>query len=398
VAKTSANSGGATLLDEPRTGFYRPAGDPETDARLPRADRSASDGEDDAGEPFLRARRRVPVRRGVLPPWARTRWGRIGLIAGGVVVVGLCVGTVVATRSFLDHDPRFRIDSSASIQTVGNSQLTRDDLLSVFGSDIGRNLFYVPLSQRRAELERFSWVEHATVMRVLPNQLRVSVTERTPIAFVQVHGKIALADAAGVILDMSPQEIAAKHFSFPVVSGINPNDPLSVRGARMALYQRFLRELDGSGEKISAHLSEVDLSDPEDVRATVPANGTDLQLQFGQDDFLTRWRNYEAHVGQWRAQYPKLAAVDLRYEHEVVLKMTPDPAAAEGAPPAKQAAPKAVAAKPASLKLAALKPTVAPKKTAAAKAKPVVKARAQSAHAQAGNAKPAAKRAVRSVQ
>jgi cell division protein FtsQ len=388
VAKTSANSGGATLLDEPRTGFYRPAGDPETDARLPRADRSASDGEDGADEPFLRARRRVPVRRGLLPPWARTRWGRIGLIAGGLAVVGLCVGTVVATRNFLDHDPRFRIDSSASIQTVGNSQLTRDDLLSVFGSDIGRNLFYVPLSQRRAELERFSWVEHATVMRVLPNQLRVSVTERTPIAFVQVHGKIALADGAGVILDMTPQEIAAKHFSFPVVSGINPNDPLSVRGARMELYQRFLHELDGSGEKISAQLSEVDLSDPEDVRATVPANGTDLQLQFGQDDFLARWRNYEAHVGQWRAQYPKLAAVDLRYEHEVVLKMTPDPAATANA----------VGAKPAALKPAALKTTVAPKKTVAAKAKPVVKAHAQSAHAQAGHAQAAAKRAGRSAQ
>jgi cell division protein FtsQ len=281
----------------------------------------------------------------------------LGLIAGGVVVVGLCVGTVVATRNFLDHDPRFRIDSSAFIQTVGNSQLTRDDLLSVFGSDIGRNLFYVPLSQRRAELERFSWVEHATVMRVLPNQLRVAVTERTPIAFVQVKGKIELADAAGVILDMSPQEIAAKHFSFPVVSGINPEDPLSVRGARMALYQRFLRGLDSSGEKISAQLSEVDLSDPEDVRATVPANGTDLQLQFGQDDFLARWRNYAAHVSQWRAQYPRLAAVDLRYEHEVVLKMAPDAAAAaDTANAANPSAPKtaaATAAKPASAKPAA---------------------------------------------
>jgi cell division protein FtsQ len=60
----------------------------------------------------------------------------------------------------------------------------------------------------------------------------------------------------------------------------------------------------------------------------VPSNGTDLQLQFGQEDFLARWRNYETHIAQWRQQYPKLAAVDLRYEHEVVLKMTPDVAAA----------------------------------------------------------------------
>jgi cell division protein FtsQ len=107
-----------------------------------------------------------------------------------------------------------------------------------------------------------------------------------------------------------------------------------MRAARMEVYQRFLSELDAGGEKISGQLSEIDLSDPEDVRAMVPSNGTDLQLQFGQEDFLARWRNYETHIAQWRQQYPKLAAVDLRYEHEVVLKMTPDVAAPTAAPAA----------------------------------------------------------------
>src|SRR5581483_1846037 len=94
------------------------------------------------------------------------------------------------------------------------------------------------------------------------------------------------------------------------------------RGARMALFQRFIGELDSTGEHFSTQLSEVDLSDPEDVRATVPASGTDLLLHFGQENFLERWRNYQAHIGQWRTQYPQLASVDLRYEREVVLKMT----------------------------------------------------------------------------
>jgi len=237
----------------------------------------------------------------------------------------------MAARNFLDTDPRFRIDSADSIQTVGNSQLSRYDLLAVFGSDIGRNLFFVPLAARRAELERYPWVQRATVMRILPNQLRVEVAERTPIAFVNVGGRIELADAAGVILNMSPQEIAAKHYSFPVVRGINPGDPISVRGARMAIYQRFLRDLDSGGEKVSTQLSEVNLSDPEDVRATVPAGASDMELQFGQENFLARWRNYVAHIAQWRAQYPNLAGVDLRYDHEVVLKMAHNAATAPSA-------------------------------------------------------------------
>ena len=330
MAKTSGNSGGLSVLDEPRTEYYRPEAGQDAEPKSARSSRAIPEAESEEGEPFLRSRRRVPVRQGFLPPWAKTRWGKIVLAAGTLTALAAGLTLAMVTRNFLDQDPRFRIDSSADIQTVGNSQLSRYDLLSVFGSDIGRNLFFVPLTSRRAELERFPWVQRATVMRVLPNQLRVEVTERTPVAFVEVNGRIELADGAGVILNMSPQEIAAKHYSFPVVLGINPGDPLSVRSARMQIYQRFLREVDAGGEKVSAQLSEVNLSDPEDVRATVTTNGSSLELQFGQEDFLARWQNYQAHIAQWRAQYPKLTAVDLRYEHEVVLKMAHD----EGAGPA----------------------------------------------------------------
>ena len=321
MAKSNANSRGATLLDEPDGEFLRPAAQ-SGEAKPPRPVRAASDEEADTGEPFLRSRRRVPVRKGPLPAWAKTRWGRLLFLGLVVMAVGAVAAVVLATRNFFEHDPRFRIESASSIQILGNSQLSRADLLSVFGADLGRNIFLVPLARRRTELEQIPWVETATVMRLLPNQIRIGVKERTPIAFVQVNGRIELADAAGVVLDMSPQQMAVKHYAFPVVAGINPGDPLSVRGARMALFQRFIGELDSTGEHFSTQLSEVDLSDPEDVRATVPASGTDLLLHFGQENFLERWRNYQAHIGQWRTQYPQLASVDLRYEREVVLKMT----------------------------------------------------------------------------
>jgi len=196
-------------------------------------------------------------------------------------------------------------------------------------------------------LEQIPWVEHATVMRLLPNQLRVAVRERTPIAFVRIGDQIKLVDEAGVILDMPTAMMAAKHFSFPVVTGIRPGDPLSTRTPRMHLYQRFIAELDASGEKISSQLSEVDLSDPEDVRTTVPARGSDLLLHFGDENFLARYRVYQTHLAEWEQQYPHLAAVDLRYDGQVVLKMADGAAAqadqqgapADNAPPSASAKP-----------------------------------------------------------
>ncbi|MGC1360725.1 MAG: FtsQ-type POTRA domain-containing protein [Silvibacterium sp.] len=307
----------------------------------------------DSGD--VRIRRRVPVRKGVLPTWTKTRWGRIAALTLVVAAIVAVAAAALAVRHFFDHDPRFRIDSSDSVQTVGNSQLTRDDLLSVFGSDIGRNIFYIPLAQRRAELEQIPWVERATIMRILPNQLRVTVRERTPVAFVRIGDRVKLVDAAGVILDMPPVMMAAKHYSFPVVTGINLGDPLSIRGHRMQLYQKFVAALDSSGEHLSSNLSEVDLSDPEDVRVTLPVKSSDLLLHFGNANFLARYRIYQSHRSEWEQQYPQLESVDLRYDSEVVLKMAGDaPADSNGqtagasaaapAPPIKQVAAKKHAA------------------------------------------------------
>jgi cell division protein FtsQ len=269
----------------------------------------------------VRVRRRLPVRKGRIPAWMKTRWGRIGALTLLLIVLAAIVSAALAVQSFLNRDPRFRIDTSDSIQTAGNSQLTRDELLSVFGADIGRNIFYVPLSERRHELEQIPWVEHATVMRILPNQLRVAVRERTPVAFVRVGDQVKLIDGTGVFLEMPPAMVAARHFSFPVVTGVKPSDTPAARARRMELYQRFVAALDSSGEHFSSNLSEVDLSDPEDVRVTVPAKSSDLLLHFGESNFLARYRIYQLHLSEWEQQYPQLAAVDLRYDSEVVLKM-----------------------------------------------------------------------------
>jgi cell division protein FtsQ len=274
---------------------------------------------DDDDEPFLRSSRRVAVRRSLFP---RSLWGRTGLALGAVVVAGGLAWLGLTIRNFAAHDPRFRIDSSDNIQILGNSEVTKAELLSVFGGDMGRNVFFIPLSQRRSELaQRLPWVETATVMRLLPDQLRVAVVERTPAAFVRQGNEIGLVDHTGVLLPMEAKMLAAKHYSFPVVTGIASTDALSTRALRMKIYQRFLAELDSGGEKLSSQLSEVDLSDPEDVRALVPSDGSELLLHLGDQDFLARWNNYRQHLAEWKAQYPRLASVDLRYERQVVLEM-----------------------------------------------------------------------------
>jgi cell division protein FtsQ len=251
-------------------------------------------------------------------------------VAAAIALGGLFL-LAILIRNFFRDDPRFRIATSSSIQIMGNSQVTRPELLSVFGSDLGRNIFFIPLQQRRAALEQLPWVEHATVMRLLPDQLRIAIVERTPVAFVRQGNTIGLVDAHGVLLRLPTAAMPAKHYSFPVVTGISSRDPLTVRSARMHLYQQFIADLNSGGAKVSTQLSEVDISDPEDIWALLPAQGSDIQVHFGDSDFLERYRSYQQHLPEWRQQYPHLASVDMRYENQVVLDMTQQ-TATESAP------------------------------------------------------------------
>ena len=282
-------------------------------------------------KPAAAARSAVKLKVGSRLPLPTTVWG---MVATGLAMVLLLAGVfwlLAVTRMFLLHDARFRIANASAIETIGNHHLRRGQLLALFSDDLERNIFGVSLDQRQAELEALPWVERATVMRLLPGRLRVAVVERTPVAFVRQGGSVGLVDQDGVLLDM-PTGANAEHYAFPVVTGIAAADPASVRAARMRLFARFASELDAGGAKNMESLSEVDLSNPEDVRALVEEKGTTVLAHFGEENFRERFDRMKALLPQWRAQYPNLASADMRYEHEIPLGMAKAASAAAPAP------------------------------------------------------------------
>jgi cell division protein FtsQ len=343
---------GSSVLDAPEPDRAQKNGGPQglkrraavTEMPL-RRDRSyvetfSSDYNSDIDREFTgRAQRpgvRLSFRGGLIP---KSVWGKIAAGGALLVIASAVVGGMMWARSFLLSDEHFTVPNSASIQIAGNSHLTRAQLLSVFGGDVDRNIFRIPLEQRRAELERLPWVGHATVMRLLPNRIRVGIVERTPVAFVRNGTQIGLVDGNGVLFDLpdaQPDEAGhtfpEPHYSFPVLTGISLSDPLSTRAARMKLYMAFLTELDTGGEAVSKKVSEVDLSNPDDVRAIVPdanSQASNVLIHFGADRFLDRYREYQEHLAEWRTQCPRLASVDMRYDQQVVLDPCP-PAADAG--------------------------------------------------------------------
>ena len=74
----------------------------------------------------------------------------------------------------------------------------------------------------------------------------------------------------------------------------------------------------------------MDLSDPDDVKATVSDPQGAVLVHLGSSNFLERFQVYVSHVQEWRTQFHPLKSVDLRYQHQVIVN--PDEVSASARP------------------------------------------------------------------
>lgn len=285
--------------------------------------------------PFLRAQKRVSVRRSPLPKKtaARLFWVAIAIAAASMTALGAAM-----FYHYEEHSWRFRLDSSDNIELAGLSNVTRAQVMEVMGGDIGRNIFFISLDQRQKQLQQIPWVASASVMRFAPNRIKIQIHERTPVAFAQVGSKVMLVDASGVLMDLTNK----KRFSFPVIIGMSANEPLSTRSIRMKTFNQLVRELDSSGGRYSQDLSEVDLTDPEDVKVLTNDPAGEVLVHLGSANFLDRFKIYVGHLREWRQQFTKLESVDLRYDQQIIVN--PDLRGTAKQPALTQAAAKAAMA------------------------------------------------------
>src|SRR5260370_29638052 len=147
---------------------------------------------------YLRRQKPVEIRRKKFSGRGWPFYRRL-LVLTLVVVVGT-TAAVYGTR-FLLYSPSMLLLKTDQIEVNGNRIVSREAVLQQFVHDRNRSVLQIPLEARRSQLEQIPWVESASVQRILPNRLRIELTERTPVAFARSGNELALIDAHGVILD-----------------------------------------------------------------------------------------------------------------------------------------------------------------------------------------------------
>jgi cell division protein FtsQ len=270
------------------------------------------DGEEES--PYLRRQKAVTVRRRGLS------WTRQWAIFVITVVAPLGIGSYFVT-TFALTSARFELRSADDIQLMANHFVTREDVAAALGlpgrgsNGFGLKILRLSLEDVGKQVEAIPWVHSATLTRVLPNHLVIRVVERQPVAYANVGGHVSLVDSEGIFLD-KPESV---YFDFPVITGLDPKAGSEECKTRIALYQDFMREVGAEIVHSGWVMSEVDLSDGDDLKALLVQGRETLQVHFGHENFLPHFHTFLALLPELRKSTTPLDSVDLRYRNQVVV-------------------------------------------------------------------------------
>ncbi len=148
-------------------------------------------------------------RRQVQPLW-RNHWSHMSVVGLTIVSLGAggwwlwangwveqTAGNIKSQLIATSGDLGFTVEE---VLVVGRNQTTRKHLLDVVKLSRGAPILAYDLEAARKRIERLAWIKSATVERMLPDTILLSIEERLPLALWQDRGRFHLIDQEGQII------------------------------------------------------------------------------------------------------------------------------------------------------------------------------------------------------
>jgi len=239
----------------------------------------------------------------------RTVARRFALLGAAMLLVAVSV--MWGANAFMDA-ARFRIDS---VTVHGTAHLAADEVRALVKGIERQSIFRVNLDEYQLRVTDNRWVAAATLRRVFPSTVDITIIERTPLAIGRLNGQLYLVDSTGTIIaDAGPQYAS---FDLPIVDGLLMDDSNggTADPLRAQLTERLLTELTPR-EDLRRRVSQVDVSDPRN--AIVLLDGESAKLYLGDAKFLERLEVYEQAQAGIREHVPDIDYFELRFDRVFV--------------------------------------------------------------------------------
>ena len=232
-------------------------------------------------------------------------------------------GVEFVMREAVYKNPRLAIDR-IDIETDG--VLSPEKIREWARVKKGDNLLALDLATLKRDLELHPLVETATAEKILPRQLRITVTERKPLVVVYLYypGTTKLQngldcvylDGAGMVippLQTSERNPAAdpNPSALPALTGFNPRElrpGAFVDSAQIHAALELIAQYERSPAASMIEFRSIDLSSPHTLVARVDP---ETEITFAPDNFARQLARLQTTLEFARRQNRMLASLDL---------------------------------------------------------------------------------------
>lgn len=205
----------------------------------------------------------------------------------------------------------------SEIHVRGNQHLARGDVMALLAGLEGQHLLQADLEAWRRRVLGSPWVEQATLRRVLPSTVEVTIRERLPIAIGRIRGDLYLVDEQGLVIDEYGPNYA--QFDLPIVDGLadaGAGEP-AIDPARAGLAADLLRALEQQ-PVLMKRVSQIDVARAHD--AVVLLDQDPALVHLGDEQFVQRLQRYLELHEALHSRVPDIEYVDLRFDDRVYVR------------------------------------------------------------------------------
>ena len=191
------------------------------------------------------------------------KYARAGLaFTFAIAIVG---GVFYTYRVFATSD----FFALRNVELRGDVRAPRDELINTLHKSTEQGLWATNLEQLREKLRQHPWVRDAELVRVLPDTLKVTITEREPYVLARLSsGVLVWVDRDGVVLDEQGtfKGDANDEQELPLLSGLregqekSPGENREANQQRLLAYQNLVSEL-GEGKESQTGSALIDRID-----------------------------------------------------------------------------------------------------------------------------------------
>lgn len=171
-----------------------------------------------------------------------------------------------------------------NVDITGTQRVTPDEIQAIVRRDTQHTgVWNADVAAIRTDIEQLPWVRNASVSRVLPDGLRVRITERTPYAIVHTeNSKFVWVDQDAVIL--GPMALQRDQLPPFFIRGWDAGwGAETANRGRLELYQSILTKWQALG--LAAKVSELDLTNPKFVMASLGGEYSQVTVKLLTTDY-----------------------------------------------------------------------------------------------------------------